>query len=148
MFGKSRSTGANDESNGMCVIRILIPFHPRDSEIFVFCQKAILKYAVYENLGAQVLQMPFRNSNLTMFLLMPVDCKNFNEMQQALDDFDLQALNGGQFHNVYVELPKFANTVSFELNSVMSYVSVVHIICISYGENGNKNNFFFKQFKV
>lgn len=81
-----------------------------------------MKYAVYENLGAQILQMPFRTSNLTMFILMPVECQNFNEMQQALNDFDLQALNGGEYHNVNIILPRFSAAVSFELNSVMSYV--------------------------
>lgn len=66
------------------------------------------RYGESHKMKSQILQMPFKDSNISMLIIMPYDINGINRLEKKLKNFDLNEVAMRALrHEVDVSLPKF-----------------------------------------
>lgn len=87
-------------------------------------QKAKFCYGFFEELDCQALEMPYKNSDLSMFVLLPNEREGLKDLAEKLQDINLVDLADKMYtEEIEVKFPKFKVDYSVELCKVLKEVS-------------------------
>uniref|UniRef100_A0A1L8DPL0 Putative serpin n=1 Tax=Nyssomyia neivai TaxID=330878 RepID=A0A1L8DPL0_9DIPT len=83
--------------------------------------KAEFKYGVFEDLNAVALEMPYKDSDLSMLIILPNERDGLAALETALGKKDLSEITQQMYNTeVMVYLPKFKIEYEIELKNVLS----------------------------
>lgn len=86
--------------------------------------KAHYPYGVFEDLDAAAVELPFRDEDLAMLIILPNSKTGLPSLEAKLRSMDLFKLRQRMYsEEVIVSMPKFKIEFSIELNDVLSEVS-------------------------
>lgn len=76
-------------------------------------------------MDATVLQMPYKNSDLSMIVILPNSRTGLGGLRSKLKTFSLKELREEMFSTtVMVEMPKFKTEYEIELSDVLKRVNI------------------------
>lgn len=88
-------------------------------------QKAKFGYGFFDELGCQALEMPYKDSDLSMFVLLPNERTGLKSLAEKLENVNLVDLaEQMNTEEVVVKFPKFKVDYSVELKDILVEVSV------------------------
>lgn len=71
------------------------------------------------SLNARVIEMPYRDLNMTMFILLPNKCNGLSDLLDRLTSFDVNQLRGQKYSWVGLTLPLFNIGYSVDLDQAL-----------------------------
>lgn len=74
------------------------------------------------SLEAQLLELPYQQSNMTMFVLLPNEYDGLSDLLNRLNIFNFNDLNNQQYYQVNVSMPRFSVDFSTNLNQALTNV--------------------------
>ncbi|XP_046810958.1 serine protease inhibitor 42Dd isoform X2 [Lucilia cuprina] len=88
-------------------------------------QKAKFGYGYFEELNCQALEMPYKDSDLSMFVLLPNEREGLKDLAEKLQDINLVDLaDKMNTEEVVVKFPKFKVDYSVELCNVLKEMGI------------------------
>lgn len=82
------------------------------------------RYGESNKLKSQILQMPFKNSDITMLIILPNDINGINRLEKVLQNFDLNEVAMRALKDeVDVSIPKFKIESDIDLKAPLVRVS-------------------------
>lgn len=92
-------------------------------EIFVFQKR--FKYGVFEDLNATAIELPYKDSDISMMIILPNSKTGLAELESKLNTINLGELSKNMYEEeVNVEIPKFKIEFDIELKDVLSKVNI------------------------
>ncbi|XP_055686535.1 serine protease inhibitor 42Dd-like isoform X10 [Lutzomyia longipalpis] len=108
-----------------------MPFHvTKTSEVDVdmMYTKANFKYGILEDLNAVALEMPYKDSDLSMLIILPNEIDGLPALEAALGNKDLSEITQNLYKTeVMVYLPKFKIEYEIELKNVLSKMGMAQM---------------------
>ncbi|XP_059615898.1 serine protease inhibitor 42Dd-like isoform X3 [Phlebotomus argentipes] len=90
--------------------------------------KADFKYGVFDDLDAVALEMPYKDSDLSMLIILPNQRDGLPNLEKALSGKDLSEITSQMYKTeVIVHLPKFKIEYDIELNKVLSKMGMARM---------------------
>lgn len=72
---------------------------------------------------AKIIELPYANSAMSMFIFLPDDYEGVDELENKLKTYDLTKVTSLMMeYNVQVNLPKFKSTFSINFNEILKKV--------------------------
>ncbi|XP_037825430.1 serine protease inhibitor 42Dd isoform X1 [Lucilia sericata] len=100
-------------------------------------QKAKFGYGYFEELNCQALEMPYKDSDLSMFVLLPNEREGLKDLAEKLQDINLVDLaDQMNTEEVVVKFPKFKVDYSVELCNVLKELGITK----AFGGEANFSN--------
>jgi serpin B len=94
------------------------------TKVQMMTQKSFFGYS--ENNDLQVLEMPYKGSNLSMIVLLPRTIDGLSELESKLSSQSLKEWTSNlSIKHIEVFIPKFTSTRSFNLNSTLLSLGMV-----------------------
>lgn len=88
-------------------------------------------YVADDYLDAKILELPYKNSNLSMFVYLPNSNNGLSRLESKLRGVDLtNVLQSMTPHRVTVSFPKFKSALSVILNKALINVRQIHVQCV------------------
>jgi serpin B len=86
--------------------------------------KKHFKYGVIENLDATAVELPYKDSDISMLIILPNDRNGLSALENKLSTVDLGEISSKMYsQEVNVELPKFKIEFDIELNEPLQKVA-------------------------
>ncbi|XP_017767977.1 PREDICTED: antichymotrypsin-2-like isoform X7 [Nicrophorus vespilloides] len=83
------------------------------------------KYGNNKQLDAKIIQLPYKNEDVNMVVILPNKIDGIDELQQKLTNYDLSKLTEGLYNtDVILSLPKFKIESTIDLNDPLKMVGL------------------------
>lgn len=83
-------------------------------------------YAEIDELDAQVLELKYKNEDVSMFIILPKERTGIKKLEEKLKDYDLSTIRQKLYRTeVKVWLPKFKVETTMELNEPLKKVCII-----------------------
>ncbi|XP_055708014.1 serine protease inhibitor 42Dd-like isoform X8 [Phlebotomus papatasi] len=90
--------------------------------------KADFKYGVFDDLKAVALEMPYKDSDLSMLIILPNERDGLADLEKALGNRDLSDITKNMYKTeVIVDIPKFKIEYEIELKTVLSKMGMARM---------------------
>lgn len=95
-------------------------------EVDMMFQTDDFNYAEIDELDAQVLELPYKNKDVSMFILLPKKVDGIKELEAKMKDYDLSTVHEKmRSTEVKVFLPKFKVETTMQLNEPLKKVFTI-----------------------
>lgn len=108
-----------------------LPFYLNETdsvEVPMMYHKKKYFYGIFEDLDATGLEMKYKDSDISMFIILPNKRTGLAALEEKLSDINLKELSSKMFSvDVHVTLPKFKVEFSMSLKDTLTKVKHLHL---------------------